>query len=189
MGLDVQLSVINMERYHQLLEAQNRELLEIGLSRTFCNLLHRADVVDHEPELAQIAAIANVDLSPILRMDWYCDELDMEASLGGYETAAEKSEFVQQTLALNAKVVGNVDAVIHTLRDLIRALSQVEDLPAMLLKTDFDVLNNDRYFAAFAEDLGDGYLNNNFGQDLRNLLAQVEFAKAIGEETVYFKYG
>jgi len=38
-------------------------------------------------------------------------------------------------------------------------------------------------------DKGDGYLNNNFGQDLRNFKRFVEFAKKRGATTVYFRYG
>ena len=189
MGLDVHLSVINVEKYYQKAEENNIDLLEIGLSRAFCNFLCRDAVVEHESELNQISKIVNIDISPIKKMKWYCDKIDMEAQFGIYETEEEINEFVQRTLDNNQKVIGNIEQVIQTLKELIEELSKIEDLPSKLIKTNFDTLGNNRYFSAFTDNIGDGYIGNNFGQDLRNLLKQVEFAKKIGEDTVYFQYG
>lgn len=189
MGLDVHLSVISVEKYYQKVEEHNIDLLEIGLSRTFCNFLCRDGVVDHETELNQISKIVNVDITPIEKMNCYCDKIDMEAQFGIYETEEEINEFVQQTIENNQKVIGNIEQVIKTLKELIKELSKIEDLPSLLIRTNYDTLGNNRYFSTFTENLGDGYIGNNFGQDLRNLLKQVEFAKTIGEDTVYFQYG
>ncbi len=190
MGLDVNLAVINRELYRKKADEQNIDfILEYGLSRTFCNFLCRKDVVSHESELYQISKIVNVDITPIEKMDWYCDEYYMEDQLWLHDTEEEKNNFIQKTLVRNKQVIGNIDEVLETLQLLIEKLSKIQNLPSKLIKTNVDTLDNDWYFSEFNKDIGDGYIRNNFGQDLRNLLKQVEFAKKIGEETVYFDYG
>lgn len=52
-----------------------------------------------------------------------------------------------------------------------------------------DRLGNSKYFADPARDTGDGYIGNNFGQDLRNFRKMLEFIQQHNGDTVYFRYG
>jgi hypothetical protein len=45
------------------------------------------------------------------------------------------------------------------------------------------------YFADFTQDVGEGYIGNNLGQDLRNFQRFLHYAKSQGSTTVYFSYG
>ena len=72
---------------------------------------------------------------------------------------------------------------------MIEKLSTVNNLPSLLLPTDFDSLGSEEYFSSFNIDKGEGYIGNNFGQDLRNFKRFLEFAKERGTTTVWFNYG
>ena len=72
---------------------------------------------------------------------------------------------------------------------MIDKLGVINNLPALLLKTEFDVLNNEIYFSNFNDDPGDGYIGNNFGQDLRNFKRFILYARENGAKTVWFSYG
>ncbi|MBI3235362.1 MAG: hypothetical protein HYZ42_15225 [Bacteroidetes bacterium] len=76
-----------------------------------------------------------------------------------------------------------------TVTELIDKLNSIENLPSLLLKTEFDTLGIEEYFSAFQGDKGDGYIGNNFGQDLRNFKRFLEYAKQHGTTTVWFNYG
>ena len=189
MGLDVQFNVISGEKFFDAAEESGFDLMENNLSRTFCNLLCRDGLINHKTELAQIGQITKIDIQPIVEMTWYCDEIDMKSQFGLYDTEEEKQEFINQVHATNKKVEGNIEKVKETVEKLIDKLSKIEDLPDKLIKTNFDTLNNQWYFSNFQEDLGDGYIGNNFGHDIRNLKKLLDFAQSIGEKTVFFGFG
>jgi hypothetical protein len=81
-----------------------------------------------------------------------------------------------------------IDKVLHTLDCLIKELSKIKNLPELLDSTDFDTLDVKWYFENFNVNTGNGYIGNNFGQDLRNFRHFLEYAKARGTKTVYFYY-
>lgn len=189
MGLDINLSILDQKKFYQKAKELGIDLSKIGLSRTFCNLFFRRDIVEHESELSQIEKLIGVNLDDIIQMTWFTEEDDMSAQLGIYDTEEEKQEFIDQIQETNNKLQGNLNRVLATLENLIAQLTEIEDLPKKLIKTNRDTLGNDQYFSRFKEDLGDGYIGNNFGQDLRNLVEVIKFVKSIGEKTVYFSFG
>jgi hypothetical protein len=191
MGLDIQVSVNNEEAvfsddYHDVV---NNYFVKHSLSREFCNFICRQHVVDHKAELDQIGEITNVDIAPFYEMENYPDEDELEFELENEEDEAEIQNILLKAEEEKNKLNGNIDKVLSTVNNLIEKLNQVDNLPKMLLKTDFDTLNNDVYFSDFTLDKGEGYIGNNFGQDLRNFKRFLEFAKQNGTETVWFTYG
>lgn len=189
MGLDIHFQTTKKDFYSEA-ENAGKEFFDIRLSRDFCNLFFRDEVVEHENELSQIGIITSIDVNPIVQMTWYCDEISLNEQIEGYleDEEKEKQEFIKKKQDKNKLVIGNIDEVIKTINLLIKKLSKIEDLPSLLLKTNFDTLGNERYFSNFNKNLGEGYIDNNFGQDLRNLREYVTFAKSIGAETVYFSF-
>ena len=61
--------------------------------------------------------------------------------------------------------------------------------PTLLQLLDSQWHTEGEYFSDFLLDKGDGYINNNFGQDLRNFRRFLEHAKRHGSTTVFFQYG
>ena len=189
MGLDIQFRVMNEENFYYKAGENDFDLSKNNLSRTFCNLLCRDGVIRHETELAQIGRITEIDIQPIIEMTWYYPEIEMQSELEFYDTEEEKQKFINKIQSTNKKVEKNIEKIGETLYRLIDKLSQIENLPNKLIKTNFDTLNNQWYFSNFNKDLGDGYIGNNFGHDIRNLKRLIDFAQSIGEKTVFFGFG
>ena len=162
-----------------------------SLSRTFCNLMCRKDVVSGEPELDQISKITLVDISPIYKMETYGSDSgeELEFFLEMAETEEQRESIIKQSQASKDKLKGNIDTVLATVTNLIDKLSKINNLPKMLTDNGYDTLENEIYFADFNKDKGQGYISNNFGQDLRNFKRFLEYAKAKGSTTTYFNYG
>jgi len=162
-----------------------------SLSRTFCNLMCRKDVVSGEPELDQISKITLVDISPIYKMETYGSDNgeELEFFLEMDETEEQRESIIKQSQASKDKLKGNIDTVLATVTNLIDKLSKINNLPKMLTDNGYDTLENEIYFADFNKDKGQGYISNNFGQDLRNFKRFLEYAKAKGSTTTYFNYG
>jgi len=162
-----------------------------SLSRTFCNLMCRKDVVSGEPELDQISKITLVDISPIYKMETYGSDNgeELEFFLEMAETEEQRESIIKQSQASKDKLKGNIDTVLAIVTNLIDKLSKINDLPKMLTDNGYDTLENEIYFADFNKDKGQGYISNNFGQDLRNFKRFLEYAKAKGSTTTYFNYG
>ena len=162
-----------------------------SLSRTFCNLMCRKDVVSGEPELDQISKITLVDISPIYKMETYGSDNgeELEFFLEMAETEEQRESIIKQSQASKDKLKGNIDTVLATVTNLIYKLSKINNLPKMLTDNGYDTLENEIYFADFNKDKGQGYISNNFGQDLRNFKRFLEYAKAKGSTTTYFNYG
>jgi len=162
-----------------------------SLSRTFCNLMCRKDVVSGEPELDQISKITSVDISPIYKMETYGSDNgeELEFFLEMAETEEQRESIIKQSQASKDKLKGNIDTVLATVTNLIDKLSKINNLPKMLTDNGYDTLENEIYFADFNKDKGQGYISNNFGQDLRNFKRFLEYAKAKGSTTTYFNYG
>ena len=62
MGLDIHLIVNNHE---EIALEYFKDSHIYSLSREFCNLICRPDVIEHKPELDQIGEITNINISYI----------------------------------------------------------------------------------------------------------------------------
>ncbi|WP_299126288.1 hypothetical protein [uncultured Winogradskyella sp.] len=186
MGLDIHLRVNNSEEI-ALEYFENSHLY--SLSREFCNLICRPDVIEHKPELDQIGEITNTEISLFYKMTEYPSEeevLDMiEFAKNNTERERLKSDFEKR----KQKVNGNIKQLSLLVVNLISKLENVNDLYQRLIITDFDSLNSTYYFSDFKKDKGKGYIGNNFGQDLRNLKRFLKLATERGSETVWFEFG
>lgn len=169
MGLDIQIAVDNHEDVFDSNFVSNfdENSKQISLSREFCNFMCRINVVDHKPELDQIGDITSVNIHPL------------------YDMNQNALYNLDQNTAL---FKNNLDVVLQTIQNLKKKLETVEDINSLLIPTDCDTLNNSTYFSKFNEDLGDGYINNNFGQDIRNFERFLILAKSKGTKTVGFHY-
>ena len=190
MGLDISVITDNYEtifteEYHNN-EAEYFKMH--SLSRTFCDFMCRRVVVQHIPELDQIGKITNLDIIPFYDMEAYPDEEGIAFFLETAENDEERRQILSDAEADRQKVANNIDLILQIVTNLIDGLSQINNLPELLLPTDFDTLNNAVYFSDFNSDKGQGYIDNNFGQDLRNFKRFVEYAKSAGATTVWFTY-
>ena len=50
-------------------------------------------------------------------------------------------------------------------------------------------MNSEYYFSDFNKDKGEGYIGNNFGQDMRNFKRFIDYAIDRNSETIWFEYG
>lgn len=186
MGLDLDLRS-DKEDQIKTDEYLDKYFYEHSLSTTFGNMLDRENFIDGEPELHQIGRITLVDISPIFQMANYInDELDYV--LDGTENEEERRRILYTKSQPKGNLKGNLDKVLLTINELIDKISKMDNLPSLLDDCGHDTLNYETYFTDFTMDKGDGYIGNNFGQDLRNLKRAVEYAKANGATTVYFGF-
>lgn len=192
MGLDI---LIITDNYEDLLseeylgqEEHNANIHNV--SRTFCNFMCRQHIIENdEPELDQIGQITNVDITPLYDMENYPDEEGLDFHISTADNKEEAEKILQQAQLNKESLRGNIDKIIATLRSLIDSLSKIDNLPVLIAPTSFDSLNNNWYFADFNKDNSNNYIENNFGQDLRNLKRFLEFAKSKGATTAWFQYG
>jgi hypothetical protein len=187
MGLDISIVTNN---YEELIRNEKDDsIYKYSLSRTFCHFICRRNVVSHEPELDQIGKLTGVDISPIYEMESYPDEESLECFLEMEDSEEGKQKILKEAEEDKVKLEGNIDRVLMSITGLIDKLNFIDNLPALLLPTDYDLLNHTEYFTDFKLDKGDGYIGNNFGRDLRNFKCFLEFAKERGTTTVWFEYG
>ena len=191
MGLDINIGVNNddivfSEDYYN---EENGNYEKHSLSREFCNFMNRQHVVEHEAELDQIGKIIGIDISSLYEMESYPEEEGIEFFLETAESEEERQRIIAEAEKDKEKLNGNIDKVLFTINSIIEKLNHIENLPKLLIETDFDTLNNAVYFSDFKIDKGQGYIDNNFGQDLRNFKRFLEYAKEKGTETVWFNYG
>jgi hypothetical protein len=148
-------------------------------------------VVNGEPELDQIGRITSIDISPIYGMDnadgEYNEELEF---LLEFAESEEEIQRIKEKAASNKQEqIANLDIVLTTINNLIIKLSSIDNLADLLNDHGYDTLEYQKYFIEFEKDKGDGYLDNNFGQDLRNFSRFLEYAKTHGATKVRFNYG
>jgi len=192
MGLDIHIGANNYKELHneEYLKNWDENFKMHSLSREFCNFICRINVVEHEPELNQIGKITNVDIEPIYEMENYPEEEYIQFRLeSNAENEQERQKILDDAESEKAKIEGNIDRVLFTIKSLIDKLEKVEKLYEKLIKTDQDSLDSEYYFSDFNIDKGDGYIRNNFGQDLRNFRRFLEYGKSNGTTTVWFNYG
>ena len=187
MGLDISIGVDNYEEIFDVNYHQNDEenFDKHSLSRTFCDFICRKEVIETEPELDQIGKIVGVDINIIYAMESYINIEELEE----YIDEEDLEDEINKAEINNAKLEGNINKVLAMITELITKLNDIEDLPKLLLKTEFDTLNNEEYFSSFTVDKGKGYIDNNFGQDLRNFKNFLEYCLERESKTVWFVYG
>ena len=194
MGLDVHLAVENQENLFPkdyFIQVANK-VLRHQLSRSFCNLMFRRHALENGvPDLEQIGRLASVDIEPIYEMEGYKrdDDEEMEFRIRMAETNAEKQRVLDEARQRRKKMSGNIGVVLQTINMLIEQLSLVTNLHELIDRNDHELLGHDEFYTNFDRDKGDGYIGNNFGQDLRNFKNFLEYAKDKGATTVYFVYG
>lgn len=190
MGLDISIGVDNENEIFTLEYHSSEPDLSNGhsLSRTFCNLMCRDAVVEHETEFDQISRITGVDIEPLYLMLEYPNHEEVEFMLENAETEEERQEIIDDAEEAKLKLTNNIDSVLQTMSNLISKLNTIGNLPKQLIDTDFDSLNNAFYFADFTVDKGKGHIDNNFGQDLRNLERFLKYCKARNTKTVFFYF-
>lgn len=193
MGLDILILTnkrddLYSDDYH---DPKNDYFNKHSLSRTFCNFMCRQNVSEGQPELDQIGEITSVDISPIYQMETYGSDSgeEIEFYLETAESEEERQRILDEAQQSKDNLKGNLDKVLLTINALIDKLSKIDNLPKLLKNYGNDTLNYTYYFTDFNVDKGEGYIGNNFGQDLRNFKRFLEFAKKKGAETVYFNYG
>jgi len=186
MGLDINIAVDNFDEvYHD--DAYDHD--KHSLSRTFCYLMCRQYEIEEESELDQIGRIAGVDIGYLYEMEKYPDEEELKFILSTAESEEEKQNIISKAEENKENLKGNIDKAFNLVHNLIDKLNKIANLPGLLNPTDHDTLGNDAYFSDFNVDKGDGYIGNNFGQDLRNFKRFLELAKSKGTTTVWFTYG
>lgn len=191
MGLDIHLITDNSEELSSIQNLNDHPdyFNHHSLSRTFCNLMSRKDVINAETELEQISRLTHTNISVLYDMEQYWDEEYTDYSLSAAETEEEEKTTLEQMSASQEKLNDNIDAVLKTIETLIKKLSHFGNLNGKLNSHGRDTLGYDYYFTDFDLDKGEGYIGNNFGQDLRNFRKFLEYAKANGAKTVWFNYG
>lgn len=191
MGQDIQLNSDISELYQELTEGQEEvDFFQThSLSRTFCFLMERKDHFPGEPEFDQIARLAGVDIEPLYQMEHFPDAEGMEALLELAADEEERQRMLEEAAEEVEALGGNLETVLDRVNTLLREVPKLGPLPELLAPTPHDSLGRPVYFADFNENPGDGYLRNNFGQDLRNFKTYLEFIQQHGATTVWFVYG
>ncbi|GGF16592.1 hypothetical protein [Flavobacterium limi] len=189
MGLDISINFDNQENLY-LLDEFEKIQEEVNLSRTFCNFMCRREVVeDCRPELDQIGELTGADITFLYNMQEYTEEWEIDEMLEFEDDEDEKKRLKQSMLKKNTEVENNIEEVKLKLSLLIEKLGQIENLEQKLDKTNYDTLGIKKYFSNFNNNPGDGYIDNNLGQDLRNLYSLLNFGLKNGSKTIFFNYG
>jgi len=189
MGLDIS---VNFDNLVELMEFEEFDELfyTSNLSRTFCNFMSRKHVVeDCRPELDQIGKITRVDIHFLYDMEKYSENWEIDDMLEFEKNVEKRKQVKENMLQQNEEIENNISIVIIKLTKLIGKLEKIPDLVEQLEKTTYDTLGISTYFSGFNNNSSNGYIDNNLGQDLRNLLNLITFAENNGAKTVYFNYG
>ncbi len=190
MGLDIDIAVNNGDEvYPETILDLTGGSPKYSLSRSFCNLMSRRNVISEEHELDQIARITGVNISPLYEMENYMDEESVHMEMMRCKTDEERERKKEEIRNYNSKLEGNLERALRTVQQLIEKLSVIYDLEKRLVHHDFGSGAGKAYFADFNMDKGKGYIGNNFGQDLRNFERFLLLAKSKGTTTVWFRYG
>ncbi|OOQ61035.1 hypothetical protein [Mucilaginibacter pedocola] len=191
MGLDISIATNNDEEVYS--PDYDDDIHDYchkhGLSRAFCSFIYRRYLTRYCPDLKQIGELVGVDITPIYLMHGYPADVVLESAIKVAQTQEERQKILHDAEAYKKKLEGNIDLVIAAISDLIAKLSAIKDLPSILPQIDSFSGGWAFYFSDFEIDKGDGYIANNFGQDLRNLKSFLEFAKNKNATTVWFRYG
>jgi hypothetical protein len=191
MGLDIHISTDNDKEVYSIDFYRNEKDLryKMSLSRGFCNLMFRQHVSTGMPEFNQIAKLTGIDIEPIFEMEKYWDKESAEHQISFGETEEDRRRISDKIQADRDSLKGNIDKVYSCLTNLIERLSFFDNLDKKIVAHGNDTIGISYYFSDFNSDKGNGYIGNNFGQDLRNFKRFLEYAKSKAATTVYFNYG
>ncbi len=191
MGLDIHISTDKDKEVYTIDFYRNDKEFryKMSLSREFCNLMCRQHVSTGLPEFSQIGRFADVDIEPILEMEKYLDEESGEFLISSGESVDDRLRISNKIQSDRESLKGNIDKVHNCVGNLIDKLSRFDNLNNKIVVHGVDTIGIDFYFGDFNSDPGDGYIGNNFGQDLRNFKRLLEHAKSKGATTVHFNYG
>jgi hypothetical protein len=194
MGLDIHIQTDIPSLYTEYLHSGGTIDSYIhlkGLSRTFCELMCRRHAISGEHELDQIGRIVGVDISPLYEMETHKDENSDEIDflLGRATDDTERQEILATIRRDNEALKGNISKVLPTVKTLITKLTTIDNLPGLLTSNRPNSFQFEVYFTDFSIDKGDGYIGNNFGQDLRIFEGFLDYAVQKGSTSVYFDYG
>jgi hypothetical protein len=185
MGLDILIGTNNPEDFQE--EAYEPRF---QLSRSFCDLMGQRHMGDIDnPQFDQVAKITRVDLTPLYEMGDYFLPEDVERHLQSYNSTAERARALQEIAATNAAVAGNLVRVRTTVETLLQQLARVDDLADKLVPDDYEMVDNETYFAYSGDTESADYEENTFDQDLRNLKRFLDYAAGKGSHTVFFVFG
>jgi hypothetical protein len=184
MGADIHLFT---DKSNELLSSD--EVSSEMLSRTFCYLMCRRNIIHEEPELDQVGKITAVDISPIYEMELseysFREEADYLIEAG---RADEAEALLHRLEEEKVKLSGNIEKVLYTVKMLLSKLDTIENLPELLDNHGRDTLDSKVYFSK-SQKHGDGdYFHDNFEQDLLKFKSFLQFSKSKGAATVYFNY-
>ena len=139
-------------------------------------------------EFIQIGLLVGVDIKPISEMEKYWDEESAEHQISLCETEENKLRVSERIQSDNDRLKGNIEIVHNCITNLLDKLSSSDKFEKEIVVNGDDAIDF-AYYANFNSDKGDGYIGNNFGQDLRNFKRFLEYATSKGATTVYFNYG
>lgn len=191
MGLDIHITTDKDKEVYTIDFYKNEKdfRYKMSLSREFCNLMCRQHVSTGTPEFNQIAQLVDIDITPIFEMEKYWDEESAEHQISFGDTEEERQIIAIKIQSDRDSLKGNIDKVLQTVTQLLDKLSGINLLNKKIKAYGGDTIGIDYYFSDFETDKGEGYIGNNFGQDLRNFKRFLEYAKSKGATTVYFNYG
>ena len=191
MGLDIHIATDNYKDVYTFDFYKNDKdyRYRMSLSRNFCNLMCRQNVSTGTPEFTQIASLTEVDISAIFDMEKYWDDESPEHQISFGETDEDRKRIADKIQTDRNSLKGNIQKVYETVSALIDKLQTVDNLDKIVKAYGHDTIGIAYYFSDFNNDKGNGYIGNNFGQDLRNFKRFLEYAKSKGTATVYFNYG
>jgi hypothetical protein len=191
MGLDIHISTDKDKEVYSIDFYRNEKdfRYKMSLSRGFCNLMCRQHVSSGTPEFKQIANITGVNINPVLEMEKYIDDEDADLLVPPEVTEEARLNMLSKIQADRDSLKNNIDNVFNCVTELLDSLSSISNLNNKLIVHGEDSIGIDYYFSDFNIDKGDGYIGNNFGQDLRNFRRFLEYAKSKEATTVYFNYG
>ncbi|PZR19221.1 MAG: hypothetical protein DI539_14645, partial [Flavobacterium psychrophilum] len=129
MGLDISIGVDNNDDVitAEYLTGEHDYFNQHSLSRTFCNLMCRDAVIEHETELNQISRITGIDVDPLYLMLEYPNPDELEFLLENAETEEERQEIMSDAENARLELANNIDTVLQTISDLIDRLSNIKD--------------------------------------------------------------
>jgi hypothetical protein len=127
----------------------------------------------------------NVDIAPFYAMETYPEGVELDWRLELVSNEQERQAVLHQAELAKAQLEENLATVLATVEALLSRLATIADLPQRLTST----WGHESYFADFTQDVGQGSIGNNLGQDLRNFQRFLHYAKSQGSTTVYFSYG
>jgi hypothetical protein len=141
-----------------------KDLENMTLSKTFCNLICRKDVIEGKPELDQIGEITNCDISIFYKM----------------ENAPELDDLK------NEETFPDIDLLELVINCMLIKLDKIPDLNQFLNDNDYDTLDNEVYFSNY--NTLKTYKGDTFRKDLNDIKSFITLAKQNGCTLVYFSY-